>query len=53
MLKMKCEAYCDEPLLHLEGHKFARRLIKNKAQSVQDLLQKNVKSKDILSTLKK
>ncbi|XP_052627589.1 uncharacterized protein LOC128134161 [Lactuca sativa] len=42
-----------EPALYFEGHPYPRHLSVDETQLVEDLIRKNVKPKDILSTLKK
>lgn len=52
-VKMICEMHNHQPSFHLEGHPYPRRLNENETRLVEDLLEKNVKPRDILSTLKK
>ncbi|GKC62989.1 protein FAR1-related sequence 11, partial [Tanacetum coccineum] len=47
-----CEKHNHEPALDMEGHPYAQRLSDNENRLVVDLLKKNVKPQDILSTLK-
>nr|KAJ0205549.1 hypothetical protein LSAT_V11C500242000 [Lactuca sativa] len=52
-LKAICEMQNHEPALYFEGHPYPRHLSVDETQLVEDLIRKNVKPKDILSTLKK
>ncbi|KAL4558535.1 hypothetical protein LXL04_036736 [Taraxacum kok-saghyz] len=52
-VKMVCEMHNHQPALFLEGHPYPRRLTEDETRLVEDLLEKNVKPKDIVSTLKK
>nr|XP_043627293.1 uncharacterized protein LOC122598879 [Erigeron canadensis] len=52
VLEVICEKHNHEPALDMEGHPHAKRLSKDEARLVGDLLNKNVKPQEILSTLK-
>ncbi|KAI3747658.1 hypothetical protein L6452_10224 [Arctium lappa] len=51
-LKVICEKHNHEPAEDMEGHPYAMRLTENEVRLVEDLSRKNVKPRDILSTLK-
>ncbi|KAJ9538874.1 hypothetical protein OSB04_031607 [Centaurea solstitialis] len=51
-LTVKCENHNHEPAEDMEGHPYAMRLTENEVRLVEDLSRKNVKPRDILSTLK-
>lgn len=53
MLMVICDKHNHEPALFMEGHAYARRLSENETELVKDMKSKNVKPRDILSTLKK
>lgn len=51
-LRVVCEKHNHEPALDMKGHPYAQRLSDNENRLVVDLLKKDVKPQDILSTLK-
>lgn len=51
-LRVICETHNHKPALYMEGHPYARRLSEDEARLVKDLSINNVKSRNILSTLK-
>ncbi|KAJ9543670.1 hypothetical protein OSB04_023377 [Centaurea solstitialis] len=51
-LTVRCEKHNHEPAENMEGHPYAMRLTENEVRLVEDLSRKNVKPRDILSTLK-
>ncbi|KAJ9565565.1 hypothetical protein OSB04_001531 [Centaurea solstitialis] len=51
-LTVRCEKHNHEPAEDMEGHPYAMRLTENEVRLVEDLSRKNVKPRDILSTLK-